>query len=217
MIEESTIDILILIHAIFGGIGLLAGTLSLISKKGKFLHRKSGLIFVFSMLISTIVSMIIAVQPNHISTFLLSIGILTIYFTLGGYLALRYKKKHVNLIADKCLALAMLVIGIAMMSHPLYLDGGGLNIVMFVFGVLGVVFAVRDFKHFSKHEELHKHWLTLHIGKVTGGYISAFTAFIVVNQLIPGIVGWILPGLIGGIFIAFSIRKVKKGQMFLKK
>lgn len=210
MLEETTIHYLVLIHAILGGIGLLAGTISIVSKKGGFLHRKSGIVFVFTMLISTIVSMIVAVQPNHMSTFLLSVGILTIYFVLGGYLALRYKKKYVNLLADRCLALAMLIIGIAMMSHPLFLNQ--LNIVMIVFGALGTVFAVRDFMHFSKHEELHKHWLTLHIGKITGGYISAFTAFIVVNQLIPGIVGWILPGAIGGVFIAFSIGKVKKGQ-----
>ena len=179
------------------------------------MHRKSGLVFVFTMLISAVVSMTVAVQPNHINTFLFSIGILTIYFVIGGYLALRYKKKYVNLIADKCLAIAMLAIGVAMMSNPFYL--GYLNIVMLVLGALGTVFAVRDFMSFSKHEELHKHWLTLHIGKITGGYISAFTAFIVVNQYIPGIAGWFVPGVVGGIFIAFWIRKVKAGKFRMKR
>ena len=213
--SESTIQILIYIHVISGAIALLSGAISLVVKKGGFLHRKSGLVFVFTMLISAIVSMSVAVQPSHNSPFLLSVGILTIYFVLGGYLALRYKKKHVNLLADKCLALAMLVIGIAMMSHPLYVDY--LNIVMLVFGALGTVFAIKDFANFYFHEELHEHWLTLHLGKITGGYISAFTAFIVVNQFLPGIVGWILPGVIGGVFIAIWTRKVKKGQMELFK
>lgn len=167
------------------------------------------------MLISAIVSMIIAVQPNHLSTFLLSIGILTVYFVIGGYLALRYKKKYVNLLVDKCLALAMLSIGIAMLIHPFFLDH--INLVMMAFGGLGTSFAITDFIRFSKHEELHKHWLTTHLGKITGGYISAFTAFIVVNQYIPGIAGWLLPGVVGGIFISISIRKVKKGQMMMEK
>ncbi|MDG1333283.1 MAG: DUF2306 domain-containing protein [Crocinitomicaceae bacterium] len=206
--SESTIQTLILVHVLFGATALLAGSIALSVKKGGFVHRKSGLIFVTTMLISSVVSMMVAVQPSHKSTFLFSIGILTIYFVIGGYLAVRYKKKYVNLLIDKCLALTMLVIGIAMMSHPFYMDQ--LNIVMIVFGALGTVFAVRDFIHFINHEELQKHWLPLHLGKITGGYISAFTAFIVVNKYIPGIAGWILPGVIGGIFIAVSIRRVKK-------
>jgi uncharacterized membrane protein len=208
--SESTIQVLVYIHVIFGAVALLTGSISLVAQKGGFIHRKSGLVFVLTMLISAAVSMAVAVQPTHTSPFLLSVGVLSIYFVTSGYLALRYKKKYVNLLADKCLALAMLVIGIAMMSNSFYLDS--LNIVMLVFGALGTVFAVKDFMHFSKHEELQKHWLTLHLGKITGGYISAFTAFVVVNQYIPGIVGWILPGLIGGVFIGIWINKVKKGQ-----
>ena len=208
---QSTIQVLIYIHVVFGAIALLSGSISLVAKKGGFLHRKCGLVFVFTMLISSILSMTVAVQPGHINTFLFSIGILTMYFVIGGYLALRYKKKYVNLMADKCLALTMFVIGIAMVSNALF--SGDLNIVLLVFGLLGIVFAVKDFANFYFHEELHEHWLTLHLGKITGGYISAFTAFIVVNQYIPGIVGWILPGVIGGIFIAFSIIKVKKAQL----
>ena len=215
MITEGTIQILLYIHVISGAIALLSGSVSLVAKKGGYLHRKSGLVFVFTMLVSAIVSMAVAVQPSHNSPFLLSVGILTIYFVIGGYLALRYKKKHVNLLADKCLALAMFVIGIAMMSHPLYLDN--LNVVMIVFGVLGVVFAIKDFANFYFHEELHKQWLTLHLTKITGGYISAFTAFVVVNQFVPGIIGWILPGLVGGIFIAIWSRKVKNGQFRMRK
>lgn len=206
--SESTIQLLIYSHIVSGAIALLTGSVSLVAKKGGFLHRKSGLIFVFTMLVSTTLSMTVAVQPNHINTFLFSIGILTIYFVIGGYLALRYKKKYVNLIADRCLALSMFVIGIAMMSNAFFLNE--FNIAVFAFGALGTVFAIKDFANFYFHEELHKHWLTLHLGKITGGYISAFTAFIVVNQYIPGIFGWILPGIIGGVFIAIWSRKVKR-------
>ncbi len=209
--SESTIQTLILVHVLFGATALLAGSVSLVVKKGGFVHRKSGKIFVISMVISAVISMTIAVQPNHINTFLLSIGILTIYFSLGGYLALRYKKKYVNLLVDRCLSLAMFVIGIAMMMHPLFLNH--LNIEMFIFGVIGFIFAGRDFIYFYKHEELQNHWLTLHLGKITGGYISAFTAFIVVNQYLPGIVGWVAPSIVGSIFIAVSLRKVKKAQL----
>jgi hypothetical protein len=42
-----------------------------------------------------------------------------------------------------------------------------------------------------------------------GGYISAVTAFIVVNQLLPGVYGWIAPGVIGGVLIAVWSNKYK--------
>ena len=48
---EKTIQIVIYIHAAFGGIALLAGLVSIIAKKGKNIHRKSGLIFFYSMVV----------------------------------------------------------------------------------------------------------------------------------------------------------------------
>lgn len=45
---------------------------------------------------------------------------------------------------------------------------------------------------------------------MTGGYISAVTAFFVVNQILINLWNWFLPGVIGGIYITFWIRKLKK-------
>ncbi|MGO3690113.1 MAG: hypothetical protein ACTJF0_06615 [Psychroflexus halocasei] len=42
---EKYIYLLIIIHASFGGIALIAGFIALIFKKGKNIHRKSGLVF----------------------------------------------------------------------------------------------------------------------------------------------------------------------------
>lgn len=86
-----------------------------------------------------------------------------------------------------------------------------------VLGTLGTVFAIVDFRSFRKPDELYKHYLRLHLGKITGGYISAFTAFIVINQYITGLTGWLAPGILGGIFITFWTGKVKAGTFMMKK
>ncbi|MBL4623723.1 MAG: hypothetical protein JKY42_01055 [Flavobacteriales bacterium] len=72
---EQTIKFLIYIHAGFVGVVLLAGIISIISKKGKTVHKKAGLIFFYSMLTSGIIAMFVSSLPKHESPFLFVIGI----------------------------------------------------------------------------------------------------------------------------------------------
>jgi uncharacterized membrane protein YfcA len=45
---------------------------------------------------------------------------------------------------------------------------------------------------------------------MTGAYIAAFTAFLVINNtFLPPVLAWSLPGIIGGIFIGRTLRKIK--------
>ena len=48
-----------------------------------------------------------------------------------------------------------------------------------------------------------------------GGYISATTAFVVVNEFFTGIYGWFIPGTLGGLYIIFWIRKLNRKQSVL--
>ena len=84
---EKFIQILIIIHASFGGIALLAGGIALIVKKGRKVHKKSGIIFFYTMLASAIVAFVISVLPNHHSPFLFSIGILSVTVASKGFTA----------------------------------------------------------------------------------------------------------------------------------
>jgi len=75
---EETIKILIYTHAFFGGIGLITGIGNLILKKGNSLHKKMGKLFSYAMVISSLISLILAKMPNHKNLFLFLIGIFTI-------------------------------------------------------------------------------------------------------------------------------------------
>lgn len=212
---ESVIQILIYAHAGFGGLALLTGTFALIAKKGSATHKRTGKVFFIAMLISAFLSTVVAVMPNHHSSFLFSIAIFSSYFLISGYRSLNFKNNVVSLKLDKIIAYVIVFIGAIMVLYPLlFLDR--LNVVSIVFGVVSMVFGFRDLLLFKDKEKLRKVWLRLHLGKMLGAYISSVTAFVVVNNFFPSIYGWFLPGIIGAVYITFWMRKVKKSGQTTK-
>ena len=206
---EKTIQILIYIHAAFGGIALLTGFISMVAKKGKKIHKKFGLFFFYSMMLSGIIAMVIAVLPKHENPFLFAIGIFSLYFVLTGKRALNFKLANPDLRADKWISKIMILTGLLMIILPIVLTKS-INIVLVVFAIIGIIFSVKDLVLFKNPEQLRKGWLKLHLGKMLGGYISATTAFVVVNQFLPSYYAWFIPGIIGGLIITYWSRKINK-------
>lgn len=210
---ERIAEILIyFIHAPLGGIALLAGGISLIAKKGNNVHKKSGRVFFFSMLFSAISAFIISVLPNHESPFLFSIGLFSIYFLISGLRSLKFKQKEFQLKTEKIIAYLITLTGIVMILYPVLLFSK-LNIILTLLGVVGIVFGLRDLKLFKDIKRLKKNWLKLHLGKMTGGYIAATSAFFVVNQILPGIWNWFVPGIIGSGYITNWMIKLNKNNL----
>lgn len=206
---QDAAQYLIFTHAALGGIALMAGLSSIISKKGSIIHKKSGIIFFYSMLVSVAMAFVISILPQHESPFLFSIAVFSSYFILTGYRALRFKRGNMILTVDRIISFVMLFTGISMIFYSIVLLKS-INIVLLVFGIIGLIFASRDLFLFQHPENVRKDWLKLHLGKMIGGYIAATTAFIVVNELIPSYFGWFIPGIIGGIYSSYWIRKLNK-------
>lgn len=206
---EKTIQILIVIHATFGGISLLSGFIAMMAKKGRKVHKKSGLIFFYSMILCGLSAMIVAILPNHESPFLLAVGIFSLYFVLTGKRALNFKKKNPDLKIDSIISYIMIITGLLMIALPIFLTKT-INIILVVFAIVGIIFSVRDLIAFKNPERLRALWLKLHLGKMLGGYISATTAFVVVNNFFPSFYGWFIPGIIGAFVITYWLRKVGK-------
>lgn len=206
---EKIIQILIYTHAFFGGIALLSGSVSIISKKGNEIHRKSGMIFYYAMLFSALTALIISFSPKHESPFLFSIGIFSCYFILTGKRALNFKTVNGNLIIDKIISWTMIFTGLIMILYnPIF--NHKINIILTVFGFVGLILSIRDLILYKDINKLNKGWLKLHLGKMIGGYISATTAFVVVNNFFPSFYGWFVPGIFGGIYITYWMMKLNK-------
>lgn len=206
---EKYIQLGIIIHAALGGLALLSGLIAIISKKGRLVHKKSGIIFYYAMIASGVSAIIIALMPKHENPFLIAVGIFSLYFVVSGYRALTYKKVNTSIKIDKTISIAMLVTGILMIALPPIISQS-INLVLLAFGVTGILFAMRDLKLYKNRERLKKGWLKLHLGKMLGGYISATTAFVVVNNFFPGVYNWFIPGIIGAIYITYWMRKIDK-------
>lgn len=200
------------IHAPLGGIALLSGGISLVSKKGSPLHKKSGKVFFYSMLLSAFSALVVSVLPNHKSPFLFFIGIFSSYFLISGILSLRYKLKAIRLSIDKIIAYLICITGFAMVTYPIILYSK-LNLILTVFGLASIVFGLRDLSRLKDVKRLRKGWLKLHLGKMTGGYIAAVSAFFVVNQILPSVWNWFVPTLVGSIYIAYWINKLNKKRV----
>ena len=129
---ETAIRIAIYIHAFFGGIGLISGTLSLVTKKGSKIHKKSGKWFVIGMLVSLGLSLPIASMPGHYSPFLFLIGLFTIYMVLVGKRVLRFKLKTAQVTkADWAITITMTMLSLMMILSG-FLNVFG-NKILFIF------------------------------------------------------------------------------------
>jgi hypothetical protein len=181
----------------------------MIAKKGGKIHKKSGLVFFYSLLISDVISLFVSVMPEHESPFLFCIGVFTLYLIVGGYLVLRYKQQTVNLFWDKILSTTMLITGIGMILYPI-IQFGKFNIVLGVFGIVGIIMSFIDFARYRNKTKLREQYLQLHLSKMIGGFIASVTAFIVANGVISGLIGWLSPGAIGIMVIAYWTIKLNR-------
>lgn len=80
--------ILLIIHITGGTISLILGLFILLTKKGNKVHKKTGIIYFYSMLINSLVAIPMSyIHPNY---FLFLISIFTINMLLTG---VRYLNK----------------------------------------------------------------------------------------------------------------------------
>ncbi len=210
---EETIKIFIYIHAFFGGLGLISGLGSILVKKGSVPHKRLGKSFSIGMLISSLISIPISLLPNHKNTFLCLIGLFTIYLVLSGnqILTFKSKRKLAPKPLDKIISGGMLVLSITMILFGFYGLFKGItgNILYLFFGGFGLLLTIRDFIFYKNCRGSKNGWLTNHVGKMIGAFIASITAFIVAGLGIGSILSWILPSLLGTIYILYWKRKLK--------
>jgi uncharacterized membrane protein len=205
--------IVLVLHILSGFTSLLLGTVVLIRKKGDRIHKRIGLIFTAAMVSTGLCAFYLSyVHPN---LFLFIVGVFTIYLAVSGYRMIQLKNAHLGQkpqLGDALLTIAMLIC-----SALFYYIGIRYVLAKQVFGIVFLLFGSAslrlcyiEYKAYTGKVTDTLYGLKNHIGRMTGAYIAAFTAFIVVNNtFLPDVVAWSLPGIIGGIFISRSIQKLK--------
>ncbi|HWA32575.1 MAG TPA: hypothetical protein VG737_00525 [Cyclobacteriaceae bacterium] len=211
---ESVLRAVLWIHIAGGTLALITGLGAILTSKGSNLHRKFGKAYFWSM--STVFVSALVLAVGHSRMFLLMVAFFSYYMTVRGYRML-YRKKLGAGVKVKFIDWFVTVVSgtfmLCLIGWGLYqvLAGNSMGIVGIVFGLFGSMFAFQDVKSFVNPPADKMHWWYGHIGGMGGSYISALTAFIVVNIQIPqyGWTLWVTPPIIGGMLIGMTVRRYK--------
>ena len=162
-----------------GTLSLLIGTYILTAKKGDKIHKKLGSIFSYSMLVAAFLALILS--SIHQNTFLFIVGIFSIYLIGTGtrYISLKLQGNSAAKpkLLDWFLTISMLIAGILFTYKGLLsvYNSNNFGIVLITFGLIGLSGVWQDIRYYKGLEKSKMHWLRIHIGRMTGGYIAAFS------------------------------------------
>jgi hypothetical protein len=215
---EQILSILLYIHALSGGLGLLSGTLVFILKKGNEKHVLIGRIFFWTMLLSGVSALILALLKER--SFLLAVGVMTVYSIISG---VRYLHIHKSSPVFKATILDWVNTAFIAISgcwflyfgSKLLISGESFGIVFVVFTFLCLSSFREDYLNFNGKAKQKNFWLLMHISRMGGAYIASFTAFLVVNAHhipleIPGFIYWLLPA---AIFTPLIVKWTRKNEI----
>lgn len=205
------------IHILAGTVSLLAGLLAIIARKGKSRHILSGKFFYIAMYHVGFSGIVLSYVKS--STFLFCIGILTLYLAYSGKKSIDYwKKERVFKLKfiEKIPVLLAFLTAVVMICYPVH-KMIRYNIIFIplplIFGVIMLAGTIHDFIIFSKPDNFtarNNNWLFRHIVMMGAAYISALTAFLVVNiQMKLFWIPWLLPSVIGTFLISRTVNKWK--------
>ena len=206
-------DKFLVFHVFAGILSLLSGLLIFILKKGTGLHVRVGKLYELSMLFVFITALIVSyIKQNW---FLLLIGLFSYYLVLSGVRFNQLIKNGKFAIVDVVRTLlfafsfsTMIVWGVLVLIQ----GNQSLGIILFVFGGIGLLLVKNELNYFliKKTIPSSKICMREHIGRMTGSYIAAVTAFAVNNiHFLPPLVIWLLPTGIGIFIIGFYSRPYK--------
>lgn len=211
---EKILSVMLVMHITGGTIALISGLVAMLTLKGSKVHRLVGKIYFWGMTAVFIGALFTAI--GHHKDFLLMVAFFSYYMTVRGYRVLYLKKLYQGQQAKPLDWFITVISGAFLFSLVAWgawaiWNGSGMGIVAIAFGLLGLSFFISDVKQFFNPTKEKMHWWYGHISSMGGSYISAATAFIVVNIQLPQFqwVLWILPGIIGGVIIGRTIRRYK--------
>jgi uncharacterized membrane protein len=225
----SILDILKPIHIIAGSLTLLSGFVAITSRKGHSIHRLSGKIFFWSMTVTTVLGLNAGVfRPNY--EIFIPIAIISFYQAASGYRILFIKTLHkgqkpklvdwVLTIGMLLTSLAFVALGVMNLSSDIFY-----SIVLFSFSTIGLYCCGVDLYNYIKKPTNKLYWLSIHIFRMSHGFIAALTAFLVNNSklfpFLPQVLLLIIPIALGQPIITWTIwnynRKIHKSRILVEQ
>jgi uncharacterized membrane protein len=207
------VHLVTLLHVIAGSVALIVAPAAILVRKGKGWHRRWGIAFTAAMVLVLSSAAFMWQAKGHV--FLVPLGLVSAYLIFSGWRSIArkrrgYRERRVDLALDlgaagltSACGLTLLVMG-ATASTPLM---HSLVPVLVGLGTISLAFALNDVLGFAG-PRLKMGWLFSHLSGMIAAYISAITAFIVINAHdVPMTIRWGVPCTLGGATIVwFALR-----------
>ncbi len=223
---ETFYPVLRWIHIAAGALALASGLFQLVSPKQGTLHRQIGRVYCITMVVVCTSALVtsayrIVVQQQPGAVFLAAVGVFGLFLTLTGY---RYgrRKSAPPTAADRWLVLTGIAATLALFATGAWVYTRGITMLVvlcLVFGLIQLLMAAEDYRYAFYRKISARYgtltWKFTHLGRMTGSYIAAVTAFFVNINLLPvPLLNWLLPTVAGGAAIAgFTAHYARKHRL----
>ncbi len=195
------------LHVAFGTIALVVVPGALLARKGGTWHRRWGVAFTVSMFVVLFSAGFLWQAAGHL--FLVPLAAVSAYLIFNGWRVIaRRRRRTPDPIEDRIDMLAACAVIAAGLSTA-YLGVSGstpllvsIRPALFGIGFIAAAFGVNDLVGF-RSPRLPFGWKLAHVSAMLAAYISALTAFLVINaHSVPMMLRWLTPSMLGGIAIA---------------
>lgn len=212
---KNLYEILLALHVISGFVALASGLVAMFTSKAGKSHRISGNFYFGSMTATCASALIMAlIKPNP---FLYVIAVFSYFSVVTGYRSLYLKKLHQGKQQMKTIDWTigimpiLLILSLHLWVIFFNVSQRGMEYIIIGLEVVILMNCLAWFRLFFNPPSQKKAWMLLHFQGMGGGYIATATAFLVTNiDILPPLVLWITPSIIGGAIIGYTTAKYKR-------
>jgi hypothetical protein len=202
--------VLLAVHVLAGNVALLSAAGAVIARKGGRTHVWVGRAFAVGMTVIFLTAVpMTLMKPN---LFLFLVALFNFYLVSTGWLRAT-NRTGVPTRLEWGIAIGMVVAAVAMVGRSAAMIAGvhGMGIVLFVFGLIGGVLALRDLAGLRRRQFRGTERIASHLTRMLGGTIGALTAFVVTNiRFEPTFVLWLLPSAALTPLVIYWSRRVRR-------
>jgi uncharacterized membrane protein len=141
---------ILLLHILAGGLGLLSGYVALYASKGAPLHRRSGMLFVSVMLTMSVTGMLISAVEGVTPAINVPAASLTFYLVITSLTTVRPAVGGSHRLDIAAMLMALVIgLGCVALAFVAIANGGGgagLAFPLFLFGVVGLLASAGDLR-----------------------------------------------------------------------
>lgn len=203
------------LHVFFGTLALIAAPAALFVGKGGRWHRRFGYAYILTMAIVLFSAGFLWQEKGHV--FLLPLAAVSGYLIFNAIRVIVRNRRPARDVFEDNVDILAAGIAVAAALGIAYLAATADNELMLsirpaLIGIAAIAIAFASNDVLGLTAPRHRYgWLLSHFAAMIGSYVSAVTAFVVINAHdVPMMVRWIVPSAAGAsVIIAYTLRYVR--------